>query len=216
VSIVFTAVTLTTVIESVVHFRFVCAVLTTNATPSVLRSYDNPEAAELLYQTCKIWEACRATSAATTFFDPITIGPDGQKFADGAIKNNNPVQIVYREAADLWPDQVNDAILISLGTGSAPGPSLEGNINKIIEALKQIATETEDTANDFFLDHLQMANAHRLFRFNVYHGLADVGLEEYKERAKIADATFAYLSVGETRQKLRYCVKELKEIQSQG
>jgi patatin-like phospholipase/acyl hydrolase len=42
------------------------------------------------YSDCYTWEACRATSAATTFFDPITIGPMKQSFADGAVAYNNP------------------------------------------------------------------------------------------------------------------------------
>lgn len=67
----------------------------------MLRSYPNDYSAELLYETCTIWEACRATSATTSFFDPITIGPYDQKFADGAVKYNNPIQLVYREAEIL-------------------------------------------------------------------------------------------------------------------
>ncbi|KAH8701243.1 hypothetical protein GQ44DRAFT_832012 [Phaeosphaeriaceae sp. PMI808] len=31
-----------------------------------------------------IWEACRATSAATSFFDPIAVGRFGEEFVDGA------------------------------------------------------------------------------------------------------------------------------------
>lgn len=35
------------------------------------------------YETLTIWEACRATSAATTFFDPIEIG--GSRYSDGSL-----------------------------------------------------------------------------------------------------------------------------------
>jgi predicted acylesterase/phospholipase RssA len=188
---------------------FVCAVLTSNSRACLLRSYENPELAELLYDTCKIWEACRATSAATTFFAPIAIGAYGQTFADGAVAYNNPIQLVYREAETLWPGAVNDATLISIGTGSAPSPALEGNIVSVVQALKNIVVQTETTADDFFSDHGHMANNDQLFRFNVYHGLAEIGLEEYRERRKVADATHSYLATGETRQRWKKCVQKI-------
>lgn len=172
--------------------------------------------AELLYETCTIWEACRATSAATSFFDPITIGPYGQKFADGAVKYNNPIQLVYREAETLWPLKARDAMLISLGTGSAPSPALEGNIVKVVQALKEIVIQSESAADDFFSDHGQMADNEQLYRFNVYHGLGDIGLEEYKEKRRIADATHAYLTNGETRQRWRRCVQKLGDEERPG
>jgi predicted acylesterase/phospholipase RssA len=89
------------------------------------------------YSDCYTWEACRATSAATTFFDPITIGPMKQSFADGAVAYNNPVQHVYREAQQMWPDRMKDALLITIGTGAAPGPSFEGNAVQVVAAMKK-------------------------------------------------------------------------------
>lgn len=182
----------------------------------MLRSYQNNESAELLYDSCKIWEACRATSAATTFFDPITIGPYGQRFADGAVKYNNPIQLLHREAENIWPDRFKDAIFVSLGTGSAPSPALEGNILSIAQALKNIVVQTESTADDFFTDHSAMTEQDLLYRFNVYHGLADVGLEEYKESRRIADATHAYMTGGEIQRMWRKCVEKLERNAEQG
>jgi len=177
---------------SFIH-SFVGAILTSNSRAVVLRSYENPRMPELLYNRCTIWEACRATSAATTFFEPITIGPHGQRFADGAVRYNNPVQQVYREATNLWPQRMPTALLISIGTGSAPGPSFEGDIANIVKAMKQIVTEPQSAADDFMYDHENMVDQDLLFRFNVDQGLTDVGLEEYKKRREIADATHAYL-----------------------
>ncbi|KAK0703246.1 hypothetical protein B0T26DRAFT_680951 [Lasiosphaeria miniovina] len=50
-----------------------------------LASYGSPHSdnSDLLDSTTT-WQACRATSAATTFFDPIAIGPFGEEFVDGA------------------------------------------------------------------------------------------------------------------------------------
>jgi predicted acylesterase/phospholipase RssA len=170
----------------------------------------------LLFDECKVWEACRATSAATTFFDPISIGPYGQEFADGGVIYNNPVDLVYREAANTWPDRMDDAMLISIGTGSAPGGPFRGNIKSIVEALKSIVTQTERTAEDFYRGHGVMVAENRLFRFNVFHGLADVGLEEWREKERVANSTQTYLEKGEIIQKVKLCVGKVCEAENQG
>lgn len=56
----------------------------------------------------------------------------------------------------------------------------------------------------------------RLFRFNVFHGLVDVGLEEWKEKEKIANSTQTYLENGETLRKVSLCVEKMITAQSQG
>lgn len=133
-----------------------------------MRSYNTTEP-KLLFEECKIWEACRATSAATTFFDPIEIGRYGQKFADGGILYNNPIQLVEREASMIWPNRMESAVMVSIGTGSAPGGTFRGNLIKIIDAMKEIVTEAEKTHNDFFRAHKTMVDQNRLYRFNVFH-----------------------------------------------
>jgi predicted acylesterase/phospholipase RssA len=189
-------------------FRFVCATRTGNTEVAIFRSYDTTEP-KLLFEECKIWEACRATSAATTFFDPIKIGKFGQEFADGGVLYNNPIQLVEREASATWPDCIESAVMVSIGTGSAPGGAFRGNLKKIINAMKEIATETEKTHNNFFRAHKAMVDQNRLYRFNVFHGLADVGLEESKEREKIANTTQTYLEKEETQRLTNSCIKQL-------
>jgi predicted acylesterase/phospholipase RssA len=168
------------------------------------------------FEDCDTWEACRATSAATTFFDPITIGPMQQTFADGAVAYNNPVSLVYREAKYMWPAQLNDALMISIGTGAAPGPAFEGTAVNIIKAMRQIVTETEKTNNDFLHEHYDMLDTDCLYRFNVLHKLAEVSLEEYKETRKVADATRDYLNDAEMRHKYRKCLSQLRSSLTEG
>jgi hypothetical protein len=193
---------------------FVCATRENNAEPAILRSYKYPKMVDVLYNECKIWEACRATSAATTFFDPITIGKYGQTFVDGGVLYNNPVQLVHREAERVWPDE--KYLLISIGTRSAPGKTFKGNLKAIIESMKKILTQTERTANDFHQSHIDMAKQNLLFRFNVTHGLADIGLEEYREIGAMADATQTYMENGETGEKLNTCIGKLSGLNTEG
>lgn len=142
------------------------------------------------------------------------MGKYGQVFTDGGILYNNPVQLVHREAANVWP--ARKALLISIGTGSAPGKPFKGALHTIVERMKEIVTQTERTANDFRIAHPEMINDNRLFRFNVTHGMADIGLEEYNEIGLIADATQHYLDNGETATMRATCVKMLSKANAEG
>lgn len=158
----------------------------------------------------KIWEAARATSAASTFFDPIEIGDYRELFADGALHHNNPINLVYQEAKELWPD--DEYLLVSIGTGSAPGQSINEGLRSVIEQLAHIATETEETARVFHRTHAYMISTNRLFRFNVYHGLGTIGLDESKELHQIASRTRTYLRDPDVVLRAKLCVLECKSI----
>lgn len=137
------------------------------------------------------------------------MGKYGQEFADGAVLYNNPIQLVEREASTIWPGRMESAIMVSIGTGSAPGGAFKGNLMKIVDAMKKIVTQTERTNEDFYLAHQAMLYQNRLYRFNVDHGLADVGLDEAKEKQKIASTTQTYLEKAETRGRAKLCVEQL-------
>jgi predicted acylesterase/phospholipase RssA len=154
---------------------------------ALLRSYDYENAVKVEYDKCKIWQACRATSAATTFFDPILIGPTGRRFIDGGILENNPINQVLKEARGVWPNR--EFVLISIGTGSAPSGSFGGTLLEIIHRMKDIVTETERTNQTFLAANRPMVESRQVFRFNVLHGLEDVGLQEHREIGRIEDAT---------------------------
>lgn len=116
------------------------------------------------------------------------MGKYKQVFVDGGIYSNNPVELLHREAKQLWGNN-EEALLISIGTGSAPGGKFGKGLLGIVEAMQKIVTETEKTANKFY--HLQdsMVAKNLYFRFNVTHGLAGVGLAEYQAIKEVADAT---------------------------
>ncbi|KAF8854495.1 FabD/lysophospholipase-like protein [Acephala macrosclerotiorum] len=186
---------------------FVSVVRQEDGANTVLRSYVNPEMPNPMRRYCKIWEAARATSAASTFFEPIAIGPNGQTYVDGALGFNNPIRLLDRESRDLWPD--DDRVFLSIGTGSAPGGSLEGNLLTLATRLNEILVETEKTAEGFLKDNQALAAAHRYYRFNVYHGLGHIGLEEYKARQQIYAATATYLETMDAVTKVKQFVSAL-------
>ena len=84
-------------------------------TATIFRSYDCNEYSA---NVCRIWEAARATSAAPTFFEPITIEDPKppSSYVDGGLKHNNPSEIAIAEAERIWP-QAKRFVLVSIGTG---------------------------------------------------------------------------------------------------
>jgi predicted acylesterase/phospholipase RssA len=70
---------------------------------TVFSSYPPQQRGREFYNSVEIWQAARATSAATTFFDSIEIL--GEEFADGAFRANNPINEMWTEAGDTLVDR---------------------------------------------------------------------------------------------------------------
>lgn len=173
--------------------RFVCAFRKTMNTPVKFRSYPADEDSDMpSVVNCKIWEAARATSAAATFFDPITIGL--HSYVDGATGYNNPVEEVLHEAFSIWPNSLPRIhCIVSIGTG-VPGPRDFGDdLVDVLMTLKTISTETETTAERFRRNHVLLGLSGRYFRFNVVQGLEAVRLDEHEKVKEIEAAADRYL-----------------------
>ncbi|KAK4140508.1 calcium-independent phospholipase, partial [Dichotomopilus funicola] len=185
---------------------FVCAFTKACNTPAVLRSYDTEDAVDSLSTSnCKIWEAARATSAAATFFNPITVG--FQEYVDGGTGHNNPVEIVLEEAKSIWKDAATRIqCLVSIGTGVPDPKDFGDNLKEVVETLKAISTQTEATEMRFCKNAKSLGVGGRYFRFNVTRGLGDIGVDEHDQKSLsgIAVASERYLKepmVGERVQK---------------
>lgn len=178
------------------------------------RSYevaDEPEG----YQPT-ICEAAMATSAATSFFDPVAIGPAGQQYADGALVANNPVREVWTEAQNIWDlrdGKIEERVkcIVSIGTGDPGMKPLPDSMTGLVSAMVSLVTTTKAEASDFADNHRNLLRDGRYFRFNVQQGLQDVGLAEYKQKAKMTTATEDYLREQEMKQKLEICTAGLSE-----
>ncbi len=59
-----------------------------------------------LINDCTVWQACRATSAAPTYFAPKQIDTNGTKFVDGGVFANNPINVAVREARAVFGHDV--------------------------------------------------------------------------------------------------------------
>lgn len=197
--------------------RFVLATSQKMSKTVVISSYFNRRRGNDLRNVAQIWQVARATSAATTFFEPVTFG--GETFLDGATGANNPVEFLWLEAADLFRDRRDETwsldrgltCLVSIGTGKPLVRAFGGSLlkNEVGDALVAIATDTEQTANIFQTHHTQLFQEHRAFRFNVLSGLEEVGLEEKEKFEEITAATRNYIMQEDTFQSMQHCVEVL-------
>ncbi|OGM47679.1 putative kinesin [Aspergillus bombycis] len=190
---------------------FVCT--TSHETKDIvrLRDYSVPSKDNIPATIC---QAALATSAATTFFNPVYIGT--RKFVDGALGSNNPVDEVEGEAADIWCPGTGDLkplvkCFISIGTGDPGITAIEDKALKFLsETLVSIVTETGQTEKKFIARWAKHYDDKRYFRFNVEQGLQGVGLEEYREQGTIEAATHRYLDHQTQVFRVRDCVENLK------
>jgi hypothetical protein len=164
----------------------------------------------------KIWEAARATSAATTFFEPITIGDE--TFIDGATGANNPVRYMLAEARDVFNNgkalaEDDYRCIISIGTGIPSLTAFGPGFLDVGEALKAIATDTEEVADSFRKDYTSLFSSPcpRAFRFNVLRGLETIGLEDVSKWGDIKSATRLYVQMEEVHTQIKECARNLKE-----
>jgi predicted acylesterase/phospholipase RssA len=190
---------------------FVCATSKETSETVCLTSYRTPRGNSDLFNSVQIWEACRATSAATFFFDPIAVGRYGEEFVDGATGANNPVREVWDQAQLVWGQELESKIkcLVSIGTGVPSLKPFQDDVLHIGETLVAIATETEQTAERFQRERLLLDNTGRYYRFNVMQGLEDIGLEEAKKVKEMAAATRRYISSQQVHRQIQACVSSI-------
>lgn len=132
---------------------FICTMpLQDRKTTVRLRTYDvNHDK----YSNCLIYEAARATTAATTFFRPMTLKDDQgneQKFADAALGRNNPITLLPEEAISLYGTRRRLGCVVSLGTGSRTAELMQAGkgilakckeIASLFKVMKEITTDTQ-------------------------------------------------------------------------
>ena len=189
-----------------------CATAYENKRTVLLRDYELRD--ESNYDKATIVEAALATSAATSFFEPVIIG--ARKYVDGALGANNPVGLVWTEAQSIWCPEDGKLeqmvkCFVSIGTGN-PGttPIKNGLAGFLTDTLKDIATNTESIANEFAARNRGLLDTKRYFRYNVSQGLQSVGLAEYQKQPEIATTTMAYLSEQNQKFNVRDCANNLR------
>ena len=125
---------------------------------------------------CRMWEACRASSAAPYFLEECNL--DEKRFIDGAFVSNNPSMVAMHEAQRLWPDRPVE-VLVSLGTGipaTRPKGTPASNILELITILMNSACSADKVhkALQLFSPAIQ---GMQYFRFQVADERCDIKLD---------------------------------------
>ncbi|OQE36867.1 hypothetical protein PENCOP_c011G04056 [Penicillium coprophilum] len=193
---------------------FVCTTSKDTFQVTRLRSYSVPNEMVLPATIC---EAALATSAATRFFDSVSIG--NQLFVDGAFGANNPIEEVEEEAADIWCTTSRALrplvkCLVSVGTGNPAQLPMNDNVLKFLsKTLVRMATKPESTERRFMARWSNEVKGKRYFRFNVEQGLQQVHMTDFEKQSVIESATYAYLHHSSQKVRIRDCILNLSEKQ---
>lgn len=209
--------------------------------PYLFRSYDHYALEEFepyelnpgKAHTVPIWMVARATSAAPTYFDPISI--DDNSFVDGGFGANNPTGTAFFEIVHLHNDENAVALTVSIGTGeSGPmsrfGEGVFGKYWAYWHFAKKMASDSHQVHRNVHL-HTNGGRRYPYYRFNVQEGLGNMKMDEWKNKnwaripqsrnktlAHIRSVTRAYLDQEEIQCKLRETAKILvrnRQIRSQ-
>ncbi|KAK4220853.1 phospholipase [Podospora fimiseda] len=189
---------------------FVCAKKIENAPRhELLRTYALKDTKDFLQPT--IIEAAMATTAAPTFFEKASVGKGShsQKFVDGSLGTNNPVEEVYKEARNrIWKvsnkPPVTPKCLISLGTGRKKDTHVEDSLYGIIGTMKGMITDADERAESFLTN---LGEQGFYFLFTVHQDL--VRMDEADKLTLIRSKTIDYLDEWEIKKKRMKCVKTL-------
>lgn len=158
-------------------------------------------------------QACRATSAAKTFFEPVEI--KGENYSDGGLRRNNPVREVWFQACEVWglsELQLSRSLkcFISIGTGVPKFPeNTKNRVQRICKLLLKIANDTEDTAEQFVREKTELRQAGQYYRFNVIRGLQGIGLDEATALARIEASTWNYTNTDDVKVSAKACADAL-------
>ena len=181
--------------------------------PEILRTYNVKGLISDETTSWTIWEAARATSAAPTFFRPLTRGtpPHAVDWYDAGMGFNNPAYIVRSEAGRIWGRygsmnwQEKIGLFFSLGTGvpkilrmsrGGIGQQLSARVRmplQIVEHMKQMVTDTQRVANNMNDEFGSIHGPQTYFRFNVEQELSEVELFDYEKGDQIRMDTKSYM-----------------------
>ncbi|KAH6619705.1 hypothetical protein B0J18DRAFT_252058 [Chaetomium sp. MPI-SDFR-AT-0129] len=184
---------------------FVCAMPVSNlGQPRRFRSFYTPKD---IYGGVKIWEAVRATTAASLYFKPMSVTTgerEPEEFADAAIDCSNPINYVLREAAAHFGAKRRLGTIVSTGTGiravgikksatrSRATADLMRGGQELIRRPENPAADTEGAHRDIEERLGPYRNAY--FRFNVPDVADEVGLDKYLKIRLWQAATATYLA----------------------
>ncbi|KAK4105330.1 hypothetical protein N658DRAFT_116040 [Parathielavia hyrcaniae] len=176
--------------------------------PRFARSFYGDQGTEDVWdEGVKIWEAARATTAASSFFKPQTLGhgDSAQAYIDAAIGVNNPVDYLLTEAVRDFGSARRLGCIVSIGTGTRDVKLERGylgiaNLFRIIGILKNTATDGQETHRRLQSRLSPFPGSY--YRFTVPDVAKQVGLHHYKKMPLLKASTAEYLAEPEVNRQI--------------
>ncbi|CEL55690.1 Calcium-independent phospholipase A2-gamma OS=Oryctolagus cuniculus GN=PNPLA8 PE=1 SV=1 [Rhizoctonia solani AG-1 IB] len=175
--------------------------------------------------TCEIWEAGRATSAAPSYFPPLKLKDEhGQlrSYIDGGLGYNNPSKELLNEARDVFGPEHTIGCFLSIGTGVDRNTGFQDvrRLNSAYDAFKAIALNSEQAHRE--LNEYFSRTPGVYFRFNAGARLVgpngdedfakQVALEDWHKMDQIESLTSQYLKEEGSLRSLKRCAERLNRI----
>lgn len=186
------------------------ATCTGTASPTVFTNYRRiGEPLPRFFDQVKIWEVALASTAAPTIFDRVDITYNGitMSFADGALRANSPVEVIWQEARNIWETPGSETLerqlccIVSVGSGGETFKAVGKYAHSLISTLKRIVVGTRQTSERFHHAHMGIAQEGKYFRFDL-PPMDDIELHEAKKKNQIAQIVRAYGESGVMKQDL--------------
>jgi hypothetical protein len=191
--------------------RMLCVTRAEISKPDVLRSYESFHPTAENY-SCRIWEAASATAAAPMYFKGVQFGETGERWCDGGLRRNNPINEALSELSREpdWNDRPVGCVL-SLGTGVAKSAHVSSHLAGVLKGAVAIMTDSDDIARVFASSEkgVELFRTNRYFRFSLPQGMQDLQLDEWKETEKMKALTTDYLNHAGNGDMLARCAKSL-------
>ncbi|KAF2623203.1 hypothetical protein BU25DRAFT_414482 [Macroventuria anomochaeta] len=188
-----------------------CVTRTEISKPDVLRNYTSLHPTAENY-TCTIWEAASATAAAPLYFKNVQFKETGEKWCDGGLQRNNPINEALSEVARErgWKDCKIGCVL-SLGTGVKKSESITSSFASILKGVVAMVTDSDDIAKAFASSELgiELFRTKRYFRFSIPQGMQDLKLDEWKETEKMRALATEYMGHPSNGDLITGCAKSL-------
>ena len=181
---------------------FVCACVKGQFECERLRSYVPSRGTRGSEYT--IWQASRATSAASLYFPPVTLY--GRCYFDGGMQSNNPILEVVREATQEYPNRKFDAI-VSIGTGKSDPVDPDGGLTNLVLSLVSRVTDTELKHNDFLAYFSGLRDVYS--RLQETERLGPIDLADWQKLDEIEQLANDYLNSPHGQDELTRCAKNL-------
>lgn len=208
--------------------RLLCSTLVNKGETILFRSYTPPPDGtpvsgivrdDNFFKDITIVDAARATSAAPTYLPEMDI--KGQRFWDGGLLNNNPIDQVWDARYDLATSDTETPIVscvLSIGTSWTNVTPVSSNfLKRFLNTVSQtisFLTNTEAKHRDFernirrINERLPPDQRTAYFRFNV-HTDESMGLDDWQKMDKLREYTRKYLQDQDVQEKIDECAKIL-------